>query len=263
MLLVLTLVATGCKKKNSASSEQTTTDTSDTPDTTDTRDTSNTSHVKIIFEDSEAYAFTDAEKKLIVETAESADREIRSLLPDLTKDLTLKVLPVAFDLDIVGGITGRASTPHEVTAEISYVYKDGVSAAIKRTLAAHMHHEFHHVWRGWTLTENEFEKGIPIAAVNEGLADVFSRTYTGFSLEIGSPSDDLDAWAQEILALPVDANYNKWMNIHDDGRIAIGYRVGSHIVEQAMENSGMNILALSELPPNEILALSGVVQTQP
>ncbi|WP_282081248.1 hypothetical protein [Aquimarina algiphila] len=46
------------------------------------------------------------------------------------------------------------------------------------------------------------------------------------------------------------------MNQHEDGRLAIGYRVGTFIVENAMKNSEMTILELSNLKPNEILKLS-------
>lgn len=218
------------------------------------------SYLKVVFEDSENYKFNNSEKELIKKIAILSDQEIRKLLPDLTKKLTLKVTAVNHDLDIVGGVTGRANTPHEVTAEISYKYKDGINAAIKRTLSSHIYHEFHHVWRGWTLSGNEFKKGISIAAVNEGLADVFSKTYTGISLKIGNPSDDIKSWTNEVLKLPKDADYNQWMNQHNDGRIAIGYRVGTFIIERALKNSDMTILELSTLQPKEILKKSGLLE---
>ncbi|MDB4293644.1 DUF2268 domain-containing protein [Maribacter sp.] len=243
ILLFIGILVLGCKNKNKAVNEPI---------------ADEKSYLKIVFEDSEEYQFSTAEKELIKKTAILSDQEIRNLLPSLTKNLTLTVIPVGYDLDIVGGVTGRSNTPHEVTAEISYLYKDGVSGAVKRTLSGHMYHEFHHVWRGWTLSKNQFEKGISIAAVNEGLADVFSKTYTGVSLEIGNPSDDIRGWTQEVLELPKDANYNQWMNLHDDGRMAIGYRVGTFIVVFALKNSKMTILELSKLQPKEILKISGL-----
>ncbi len=218
------------------------------------------SYLKIVFEDSDEYQFSNAEKELIKKTAVLSDEKIRNLLPNLTKELSLKVIPVNYDLDIVNGVTGRANTPHEVTAEISYTYKDGVIGAVKQALSGHIYHEFHHVWRGWTLTENKFKNEIPIAAVNEGLADVFSKTYTGVSLEIGSDSDDLMSWTQEVLKLKKDADYHQWMNQHNDGRIAIGYRVGTFIVERALENSEMTIIELSSLQPKEIIKIAGLHQ---
>jgi hypothetical protein len=46
------------------------------------------------------------------------------------------------------------------------------------------------------------------------------------------------------------------MGEHPDGRNSIGYRVGRYIVHQATANSGKSILELSELTPDEILALA-------
>jgi len=197
------------------------------------------SYLKVVFEDSKDYQFNNSEKELIKKTAILSDQEIRKLLPNITKNLTLRVIPVKYDLSIVGGVTGRTNTPHEVTAEISY-------------------HEFHHVWRGWTLSKNEFEKGITTAAINEGLADVFSKTYTGVYLKVGNTSDDIGGWTQEVLKLPKDADYNQWMNQHNDGRLAIGYRVGTYIVEHALKNSNMSIIELSKHKPEEILKKSGL-----
>ncbi len=222
------------------------------------RDIMKISHLNIIFEDSKEYHFSRTEKELIKKIAIQTDREIRMLLPDLNKKITLRVIAVPYDLEIVGGITGRAVNPREVTAELSYNYKEGVAGAAEQSLSGHLYHEFHHIWKRWTLSENKFGKGIDIAAINEGLADVFSKTYTGYFLDIGSSSDDIESWTREVLKLPKDADYNQWMNQHEDGRIAIGYRVGTFIVENAMKKSGKTIIELSELHPKEILSLSGL-----
>jgi hypothetical protein len=90
--------------------------------------------------------------------------------------------------------------------------------------------------------------------VNEGLASVFSEEYSGVYFEeaYGYP-EDVARWLEEVLALPVDANYSTWMNIHPDGRTAIGYRLGRYIIHQATAKLAMNVLELSGLPPNEIL----------
>ncbi|WP_282089248.1 DUF2268 domain-containing putative Zn-dependent protease [Aquimarina algiphila] len=238
-LIVIIIITLSCKNR-----------------TPDGQITNITSNLKVTFENSEEYKFNDAEKEEIRKIAIKADKELRTLLPGLNKNLVLKSKPVPFDLGIVGGVTGRANTPNEVIAEISFKYEGGVIAAVNQSLSGHIYHEFHHVWKGWTLSENKFDKGIYIAAINEGLADVFSKTYTGHFLDIGSQSDDIKGWTKEVLKLPKDADYNRWMNQHEDGRLAIGYRVGTFIVENAMKNSEMTILELSNLTPNEILKLS-------
>ncbi len=140
---------------------------------------------------------------------------------------------------------------------ISSSYPGGVAGAMRAGLRSVLLHEFHHLARGWTIRENQFGAGIPTAAVNEGLAAVFADTYSGRLFAGYEYPADVDQWLDEIMELPVDANYNEWMNQHPDGRMAIGYRVGRYIIHQAMERSGMDVLELSGLPPSEILAMVG------
>lgn len=132
------------------------------------------------------------------------------------------------------------------------------SGSVQTGLASTIFHEFHHLDRGWTIEGNRFGAGIPIAAINEGLASVFAETYTGvyFDEAYGYPAD-VYLWLDEVLALPRDADYETWvMGSHPDGRTSIGYRVGRYIVHEAEANSGEDIIALSELTPEEILALA-------
>jgi len=162
------------------------------------------------------------------------------------------------DADIVGGVTGQAYAPGKVQIEFSSVFPGGISAAAQKALTSTVFHEFHHLDRGWTIQENKFGPGIPIAAVNEGLAAVFSEEYTGEYFEAAyAYPDDADKWLEEILALPRNADYSTWMmGVHPDGRNSIGYRVGRYIVHQASAHSGKSVLELSSLTPEEILRLA-------
>lgn len=211
----------------------------------------------IIYKDSADSGFSDHEKQLIADLLTHAEQEVRVLLPTLPDAIEVSAMAIDRDLDIVGGVTGRADAPGKVLIEISSVFPGGVSAAAQGGLSATIFHEFHHLARGWTMQGNKFGPGIPIAAVNEGLATVFAEEYTGVYLEAFSYPEDAAAWLQEILALPVDADYSTWMmGEHPDGRNSIGYRVGRYIVHQATANSGKSILELSKLPPDEILKLA-------
>jgi hypothetical protein len=203
--------------------------------------------------------FTDDEKQLITHLITQAEEEVRALLPTLPDAIEVTAMVIDRDVDIVGGATGRADAPGKVLIELSNVFPGGVSAAAQGGgLASTIFHEFHHLARGWTIEGNKFGPGIPIAAVNEGLATVFAEEYTGiYYEEVYSYPEDAAAWLQEILALPVDADYSIWMmGEHPDGRNAIGYRVGRYIVHQATANSGKGILELSSLAPEEILKLA-------
>lgn len=178
-------------------------------------------------------------------------------LADLPARIRVRVEVVQREvLSTVGNTSGRADVPGSVLIELS-------AGAIERGddwtrwLAMTAFHEFHHLARGWTIQENRFGPGIPIAAVNEGLAQVFGEDVSGVRFERFDPPADPDAWAREILQLPLDADYNAWMNQHPDGRIAIGYRTGRYIVRRAMERSGLSIVELSDRSPEEILELAG------
>ena len=149
-------------------------------------------------------------------------------------------------------------TTNPPCGKFSSVFPGGISAAAQSALSSTIFHEFHHLDRGWTIQGNKFGAGIPIAAVNEGLASVFAEEYTGVYFEAAfSYPENAAEWLEEILALPVDADYSTWMmGEHPDGRNSIGYRVGRYIVHQATANSGKSILELSSLAPKEILRLA-------
>lgn len=181
---------------------------------------------------------------------------VKELLPELDERIRVTVLTIDRDLSPVGGVAGRADAPGEVFVMISATYPGGLDAGVRDGLATVLYHEYHHLVRGWTIRENRFGPGIPIAAVNEGLAGVFADTYSGVSHERFDYPDNVDEWLDELLALPLDADYNTWMNDHPDGRIAVGYRTGRYVVHQAMQRSGMSILELTEVAPEEILRLA-------
>ena len=214
----------------------------------------------ITFKEEES-SFTSEQKELIQEIITNSEVEIRALLPQLPDSITVAVEIVDWNLDVVGGVTGRTETnsPPFVAIQISEKYPGGVTAASQTALKHTIFHEFHHLSRGWAIQDNRYGPGIPIAAVNEGLAVVFSEEYTHQSMKADSPPEAAVAeqWMKEILALPIDANYQHWMFEHPDGRQSIGYRTGNYIIRKAMANSGKNVLELSKNTPDEIWNLVG------
>jgi uncharacterized protein YjaZ len=212
----------------------------------------------IIYEGGADSGFSDGEKQLITDLITRAEQEVRALLPTLPDVIEVTAMVIDRNVDIVGGVTGRADAPGKVLIEISSVFPGGITAAAQSALSSTVFHEFHHLNRGWTIQGNKFGPGIPIAAVNEGLATVFAEEYTGvyFAAAYSYPENAAE-WLEEILALPGDADYSTWMmGEHPDGRNSIGYRVGRYIVHQATANSGKGILELSSLAPGEILRLA-------
>ncbi len=216
--------------------------------------------IDILFEDGK-YSFKKDNKQLITDIIVQSEKELRKLLPSIPEDIRLIVTIIDREINIVGGVTGRADTHNpagEIIIEISNVFPGGIVAASKRALRATLYHEFHHLSRGWTIKNNKYGPGISIAAVNEGLAVVFSELYTGVIEEGNSYPEEVNTWVEEILKLPKNASYYKWVSgEHPDGRTAIGYRVGNYIIHEALSNSGKSILELSKLSPEEIITLAG------
>jgi len=214
--------------------------------------------LNIIFKES-TDTFTNNQKILIDSIIVASEKKIRILLPNLPKDIKVTVSITSENVDQIGGVNGRTerNSPAEVIVEVSKVFPDGITKAIETALTALIFHEFHHLSRGWAIYDNKFTQGISIATINEGLAVVFSETYTGVKLTGNSSSNVTKKWVEEIISLPKSANYSTWMFKHPDGRTAIGYRTGNYIVRQAMKNSGKDILEISKLSPGNIIRMAG------
>lgn len=216
-------------------------------------------NVNVVFQE-DSIKFAENQKEFIREVIYNSVTEVRKLLPKLPDSIKVVVENVYWDLDLVGGVTGRTETnsPPLIMVQISNNYQDGVIDSIHPGLKTAIFHELHHLSRGWAIQDNKFSYGIPNAMVNEGLAVVFTEIYTGNINEVNAYTDEANSWVQEILELPLDASYSEWvMGEHPDGRTYIGYRTGNFLVRKAMTKSGKNILELSELMPEEIINLAG------
>jgi len=205
--------------------------------------------------------FTEFEKKLATDILTDSEKEIRKLLPNLPKGIKVIVEVVDWDIDEVGGVTGRAesNSPSLVLIQVSNKFPGGIVSALNAGLRSTIFHEFHHLSLGWAIKDNKFLPEIPVAAAIEGLAEVFAEEYTGVIFEENQVPENVDGnnWVKEILALPKDADYQKWMFQHPDGRTSIGYRTGNYLVRQAMFNSGKTIVEISNISPSELLGLAG------
>ena len=216
-------------------------------------------NVDVVFQE-DSLRFTEPQKVFINEVISNSEEEVRDLLTKLPDGIKVIVEAVDWDLDIVGGVTGRTETnnPPLVLVQISHNYKGGVIDSVYQGIKSTIFHEFHHLSRGWAIQDNKFSYGIPNAMVNEGLAVAFTEIYTGNINEVNSYTEEADLWVKEILDLPLDASYSDWvMGEHPDGRTYIGYRTGNFSVRKAMTKSRKTILELSELMPDEIIILAG------
>lgn len=209
--------------------------------------------------DNASYQFSAEEKKVITEMVVEAEKRVRALLPELDEDILVNVHTTERNVDLVGGVYGRADAPGEMQVTLSTVSEGGVLGSANKALTSSVFHEMHHLVRGWTMTDNKYGQnhGIPVATVNEGLACVFAETYTDeYFPEAFDYPEEAAVWLDEIMALPLDANYGHWVGgFHPDGRFAIGYRIGRYVVHQAMAKTGKDILELSKMTPEDILSI--------
>jgi|GEM_PF-2052565 len=216
--------------------------------------------LELVFHANSNERLTDQDKSLITRLIADATGNIRTLLDDLPTNIRVELALVDRNLDKVGGVTGHADNPNLVVIEISTRYPGGVAKAIQDGLVPTIYHEFHHLARGWTLKGNKFGPGIPIAAVNEGLAIVFADQYSGNANSWTRYPESVSGWLDEVLNLPTNASYEMWMmGQHPDGRENIGYRLGKYITHQAMAKTGLDIIELSQLSPYEILDIGGLI----
>jgi len=216
---------------------------------------SNLANFKYI--DNEQHQLTEQQKKKIEETTKQTILDFEKLLPQLKRPINFTVRIIDRNLKDVYGVSGRADKDDAVEISISATYQGGIDASIKQGLRGTVFHELHHTSRGWTIYDNKFPRGIDVAAINEGLADVFAEVQIEREMNKMPKTEDFTNWTKEILALPKDANYGQWMFEHPDGREAIGYRTGAHIVKLAMKNSGKDIVTLSKMTIKEIYDLAG------
>jgi uncharacterized protein YjaZ len=210
-----------------------------------------------VFDDSEKTTFSEQDMLEVKKVINSTITKMYKLMPALAAEINFNIRLIDRDLTDVYGVTGRADKKDEIEISLSSTYQGGISQAIKDGLEGTVFHELHHTVRGWTVYNNEFSRGIDIAAINEGLADVFAGIQVGRAMNRMSTDVDFPTWVAEIKALPKNANYGEWMGIHPDGREAVGYRTGAFLVKAAMQNSGTDIVTLSVYSIEDIYQLAG------
>ena len=206
--------------------------------------------------------FDASSKEKIENIVAIAERDTRFFFPNMNKKINFVISTADFDLSAVGhatGITLRHKGIANVELKLSTFNGVNLDIAIADGLRSLVLHELHHVARGWAMEDNVFPRGIYIATVNEGLAVVFAELLTGNTYEANRGPEEVASWVNEILVLPQNANYMHWVSgIHPDGRSAIGYKAGRHIIYTALVNGNKNIVQLSKMTIHDILEEAGI-----
>ena len=215
--------------------------------------------ILVEFSDSGGYVFSDEEQAVIVEIAGATEAEVRESLPLLPPEIRLTV-SVGTGVVPETGETGLAPQPGYVSWTVDPSQPEGIVAIARTHLRSTLFHELHHLARGYVVRGGEPRTSFMDAVVSEGMATAFQRDFAGTAPPWGDYPDDVTAWVDELLALPMSAygSYQQWMFQHPDGRRWIGYRVGTYIVDQAMLASGLSSADLVLTRTEDVLSLAGV-----
>lgn len=200
------------------------------------------------------HEFTAEEAAAIADVAEAAEPEIRALLPDMRRRLNLVVSAGEGVIPETGEV-GFAASPDIVNWKVDP--SRGVAAVAREHLRPTLFHELHHCVRLIRIpsyyTQDWYD-----GSVFEGLATVFERE-SGYSPPFGEyPEDEIESWARELFAQPVDDTFDHWKFQHPDGRRWISYRVGAWVVDRAVARSGRSAADLVWEPTRSIVELAGL-----
>lgn len=229
--------------------------------------TSSKPQVVMIFEDGKGYTFSQADREAITQISREAVHDIASILPSLPDRVEIVVSVDDPDGVIPGlGYGAIALSPVRVGWFVDPAFGAGVEETARNGLRRALFHEVHHIVRGWTLEEGSAGTRMIDAAVAEGLATVFERRSAPAVKDLPWGQYDPEtapALVEEIRKIPDQDEYGTWMFEHPDGRIYIGYRAGTFVVDEAIRKTGSSAADLVKTPTDRILEMAGLGGSEP
>ncbi len=148
------------------------------------------------------------EKKIIQRIAATTYGEVREILPALTGALTIEIRVES--VYQASGDGGYAMSPTRVRWIVD-PSKGNVTDIARSDMRQTLYHEMHHLVRGWTVEDGKPKTSFMDGVVAEGLAVAFERDFAGATPPTADYPADVADWVEELKALPVDADYRKWM----------------------------------------------------
>ena len=199
----------------------------------------------------ETMAEKGLEREVLVDTITQALNEAATHLPPLSPYLNIVISP-----DQEASIPETGDMGFTWDDELIDIYFDPTLPFGKESLLKNLRstafHELNHAARGVAIP---FETTPIEALVSEGLATHFDKQYTGTQAPWGIYEDDatMQAWLEEVLALPSGQKHPEYLFDHSDGRRWIIYKTGTWIVDRVMAEGHVSLQNLTVLPAQEIL----------
>ncbi|WP_116996548.1 hypothetical protein [Desertimonas flava] len=170
---------------------------------------------------------------------------------------------------------GRLVTPYWLDW---VVHPRGVRSPLEivdEHLRASFVHETHHAVRAQLISatkphpvgpENAVERSLLVPArtrrmvqiaVEEGLASRFEHDLCpGRPRLLAAPGEPVEEWTDELIALG-DGDYFEWFFDHPSGRRHVGYKVGAHLADRAIERTGRSAADLVAVEVDDLCRLAG------
>ena len=211
--------------------------------------------LQLAFVDPNGENFSPTVRREAQRVADQVEIAVRGHLPALASEIVVLVSPSAQPMATGdNGASVRDGLVHWIVDP-----SRGVEDLVRERLRPTLYHELHHQARGWLLQGGD-KKGTTFmrAVVAEGLATAFERESGDAASPWGDYPSDVRTWVDELLTLPLDADYARWMFQHPDGRRWIGYRAGTFIADEARRLSGRSAANLVTADAADVLRLAGI-----
>ena len=213
------------------------------------------SALEVEFFESDDHIFSTDEQRFIEQLSASVEKEVRLLLQGLPEAIYLEVRTEVQPYT-PSGASGAAIGADRVLWTVDASRDEGVIAIADATLRGILFHELHHLARRCVQSELPYQSFLD-GAVCEGMATAFARDFGGAEQSWAGYPSEVEDWFYEVKDLPASATTGEWMFFHSDGRVRIGYKVGTYLVDRAMQATGMTSADLTDVSSEEIVRLAG------
>lgn len=208
--------------------------------------------LQVDFYEVDGRALTWWERATVTLIADSTAREVRSRLPQLPRELALRVQAgQPFEVDDVTGDTTAGLSPNTVMWTVDPRHTGGVLGVALRELRVSLFHAWHHMVRDAALRQDNMLD----RAVREGLAIAFERDCAHSLNPRGLYKPEVAAWVDELRQAPDELTIDEWTERHAHGRRWVVAQVGTYLVDRALQASGKSASQLASTPTAAILAL--------
>jgi hypothetical protein len=212
-------------------------------------------NLDVVFHSVQGHHFSWSERRTIERIADRTVEEVRQTLPQLPRDLILRVQAArAGDTR-----TERTGASGESTSSVVYWTVDpnrseGVTKIADTWLRETLIHEYCHMVRHEAVG---LDAELLDRIVTHGLARALKREFDGVSAPAAEQTEDAVAkWVADLVALPDDEETrNDWLDRQSDWRLVYN-KVGDYFVDQAGRVSGLSVIDLMSTPTADVVRLA-------